>query len=173
MSATNSHTYRICRWPSRCFDFADTGTFSLKCHHEQCSPGFILNWQPKGGLWKLSKHTSHLPEFFGACNRPGCQGVTSSKRCCALARTTQQILRSIFDYVWDPNITSHTIDKMVIEMNINNHQILQSHYQAVRMEIILFFNGFRAVDMALLGAYANLLRACRHRNIIFPLMVQI
>lgn len=139
----------------------------MKCRRKECTSTFVFDWQPRTGLWKLNKFIEHSDGCGG--QRVGTDEDTSfEKKYCTPAYTPLQVSRAVLgEASSDPNITAAKIGCLVRAKQIYKRQPPDSHYRSVRLDILRHMTASRAVDMAALEGYAELLRSCGHTVRIF------
>lgn len=147
----------------------------MKCRQENILASFVFDWQPRSGHWKLNKYLQRSNGRFGqAVPLPGSSPISRGKvrgtQYCAPAYTARQVARAILEEACDiPNINSWAIAAIVKAKRIYIRHPPYSHYRAIRRELMRHLATSRAVKMAALGGYTQLLRDVGHKVKVFTL----
>ena len=139
----------------------------MKCRVKTCNATLVFDLQPKNGNWKLNKYLQHSNDCFG--QQVPVAGSSPTRRrteeqFCAPAYTAQQVARAVIEETCnEPNINTKTISAIVKAKGIYLRQPPVTHYRAIRRELLRHLCTSRAVNMAALDGYAQLLRDMGHK----------
>lgn len=129
----------------------------MTCKDKECNALMLFNYQPKVGLWKLNKFVDHCNECSGQ-RVPDAISSPQKSLFCYPAYTPTQIARCVLgDVSEDPNVTTRMISNLVSAQGIYNRQPSINHFRKVRQEVMHMLSASRAVDMAALQGFAELL----------------
>lgn len=138
----------------------------MSCKMDNCHATMVFDWQPRSGLWKLNKFVEHTNECGGqACTNDGLAQGAGPARACSPAYLPCQIARAVLaeEGTPDPNITSKHIARIINAKGVYSRKPSMAHYRSVRREVLRHMAASRAVDMASMQGYIDLLVSCGHR----------
>lgn len=128
---------------------------SMLCKAVSCPSNMVFDWQPSCGRWKLNRFHPHLDSCLGNDTTGGGGGGKN----CAAAYTAEQVARLLkSEIAQNPNITAKHIAGIVKAKGIYTRQPPPYHYRAVLKVLRSEMAKSRAIQMAAMEGFADLLR---------------
>lgn len=131
----------------------------MTCKNRGCQALLAFDRQPSSGQWKLNKWTNHMHSCSGEVES---SDLTAKQ--CYPAYTAAQISRVVMSQVSDNlSVTTKEIRTIVMSKEIYRRRPTDRHFRLVREVILSQMERTRAVSMAAMNGYAQLLREYGHQ----------
>lgn len=152
----------------------DHESVKIHCGNKDCKSEIRYSYQPSSTLWKCTTfRSSHLEACCGAPTPSDSPTGAASSKYPVPAYMARQVAQLILhDLRSNPNLNSRAVAEKVQSLGIFSRDPRPEYFGQVLSAAAKYAVAKRAVEMAAIGRYADLLNACGHevRLCLVPLL---